>query len=96
MDTAWIALIGTVFGGAGLKLAEGVLAKGASKQDVATSMREELRKDQSTLKDELRTAEKELDNWKMKYYALLEDYLDMKSQVAHAPVKPEKGKEVDW
>lgn len=91
MDTAWIALIGTLLGGAGLKVTEKVLARGGEEIDVATKMREELREESAALKEELREADKQLDLWKEKYFALMAEYLDIKSQVAHeAPVKKEK------
>lgn len=83
MDTAWIALIGTVFGGAGLKIIESFLARGQGKVDAATSMREELRKESTSLREELRVVEKDLDAWKEKYFMLLQEYLELKSQFAH-------------
>jgi len=83
MDTAWIALIGTVFGGAGLKMIESVLSRGQSKSDAATAMREELRKESTSLREEMRVVEKDLDAWKEKYFLLLQDYLELKSQFVH-------------
>jgi hypothetical protein len=50
MDTAWIALIGTFFGGAGLKIVESFLSKGQGKVDAATAMRDELRKESTALR----------------------------------------------
>lgn len=88
MDTAWIALIGTLAGGAGLKVVEKVLSSGAEKTDTASKLREELRKDQTELKEELRRVDHELDQWKEKYFLLLQEYLEVKSQVAHEPEKP--------
>lgn len=97
MDTAWIALIGTIFAGAGLKLMESFLARGQGKNDTATAMRAELRKETADLKDELRQVEKDLDEWKEKYFLLLQDYLEVKSQIAHQVPKPEEKKEdEDW
>lgn len=83
MDTAWIALIGTVFGGAGLKLIESFLARGQGKSDAAAAMRDELRKESTTLREELRVVEKDLDAWKEKYFLLLQEYLELKSQIAN-------------
>lgn len=94
MDTAWIALIGTLFGGVVLKLIESILARGNNRIDYATNMRDELRKDSVALKEELRQAEKDLDGWKEKYFLLLQEYLEVKS--AHGPVKPEKKRGDDW
>lgn len=97
MDTAWIALIGTIVGGAGLKTIEKFLARGGERIDTATDMRDELRKDLASSKDEARLLEKELDLWKEKYFQLLQEHLDTKSQLAHVkgPVKPEN-KGGDW
>lgn len=99
MDPAWIALIATVFGGAGLKFIEGVLAKGQKKIDTASQIREELRKEGQSLKaeavglrEEIRSVEKELDAWKEKYFLLLQEFLEVKAML---PDKKED-KEVEW
>lgn len=94
MDTAWIALIGTLFGGVILKTVESILARSSKRTDTATAMREELRKEQSVLKEELRTAEKELDLWKEKYFLLLQEYLEVKSELGPRTVKKDKAD--DW
>lgn len=94
MDTAWIALIGTLFGGAALKIVEGLFAKGTTKVDLATSLREELRKESTQLKEEVRLAEHELDTWKEKYYNLYQEYIDIKQQVPKGPV--DRGGEEEW
>lgn len=103
MDTAWIALIGTLLGGAGLKIIESFLSRGQKKVDTATAMREELRKESDSLKsdaaklrEEIRQVEKDLDAWKEKYFLLLQEYLEIKSQIAHALPKEEDKKEKDW
>lgn len=90
MDVAWIALVGTLCGGAGLKIIENVLARGGKKIDTATVMREELRRDLKTARDDVHLLEKELDTWKEKYFQLLQEHLDIKSYVAHnRPVQNE-------
>lgn len=58
MDPAWIALISTFVGGIGLKLAEKWLARGQVRQDTATALREELRKESLALREEVRQVEK--------------------------------------
>jgi predicted phage gp36 major capsid-like protein len=92
METAWIALIATLFGGAGLKIIESVLARGQKRVDTATQLREELRregealkKDAAELREEIRKVEQELDAWKEKYFILLQEFLEIKSQLAHEP-----------
>ena len=92
MDTAWIALIGTVFGGAGLKVVEKILSQGQARDDAATQIREELRKESTDLREELRLVEKALDEWKEKYFILLQLYLEIKSGSAiPIPEKKEGG-----
>lgn len=83
IDTAWIALIGTVFGGAGLKVIEKVLSSGQGKIDAATQLRDELRKESTALREEIKAVEKELDQWKEKYFMLLQEFLEIKSHIAH-------------
>lgn len=96
MDTAWIALIGTLFGGVVLKAVEGILARGSKKTDTATAMRDELRKESVSLREELRVVEKELDAWKEKYFLLLQEYLEIKSAIGHQPEDEPKKEGTDW
>jgi len=79
IDPAWIAVIGTVFGGAGLKGIESVLSRGKNKQDYAIKLREELREEIRVLKEELARIDHDLDEWKNKYYALLDDFIKAKN-----------------
>ena len=88
MNSAIIALIGTIFGGAGLKVIEALLNRSKNKMDerkseadIATGMREELRKEVASLKDELRRVEGELDTWRQKYYDLLEQFIQVKNSL---------------
>lgn len=73
-NPALLALIGTIFGGAGLKLVEGLLNKSKTQTDVAAQIRAELRTDVQALRDEIRKVETELDEWKTKYYDLLDQF----------------------
>jgi uncharacterized protein YlxW (UPF0749 family) len=93
MDPAWIALISTFVGGIGLRIAEKFLARGQVKQDAATALREELRKESTSLREEMRIVEKELDQWKEKYFTLMQQYLDLKAQLNQKPAQ--KGDD-DW
>lgn len=102
MEAAWIALVATLFGGAGLKTIEGFLARGQKKDDAAKQIREELRQEGQTLKqeavtlrEEIRQVEKELDNWKERYFVLLQEHLEIKAKCADhiGRVAPEEVKE---
>lgn len=100
MDAAWIALVATLFGGAGLKAIESFLSRGQKRVDTATALREELRKEgeslkkeAATLREEIRSVEKELDSWKEKYFGLMEQFIEIKNELGHVL---EKEEEVKW
>jgi septal ring factor EnvC (AmiA/AmiB activator) len=77
---ALLALGGAVLGGSGLKVIEHWLNKSKDKIDVAKDFRQELRTDLSETKKELDRVEEELDKWKEKYYALLQENLELKQR----------------
>ena len=79
-----IALIGTIFGGAGLEFVKRWLGKAKDKDDTATALRNELRGELTSLKTELSNVERELDEWKAKYYDVVEKYLTVKIQYENA------------
>lgn len=75
MDIALIALLGTFFGGAGMKVIEHFLNKKGKAEDLATQMRKELRDDLATLRTELKEEARESDEWKGKYWELKTELL---------------------
>lgn len=89
MDAALLALIGTIFATIGLEGVKHIFSRGQKKVDAATEMRQELRKEGESLKEEaaklreeIRNVEKELDAWKEKYFLLLQEYLELKATLA--------------
>lgn len=72
ISQAWLALIGAILGGSGLKFIEHYLSRPKIKDDSATAFRNELRQEMISLRTELRAAETDLDMWKAKYYDILE------------------------
>jgi hypothetical protein len=66
-----IALVAAIFGGAGLKLLENIFSRSQAKSDLATQLREELRRDVAALREEIDDIDESLDSWKQKYYNLL-------------------------
>lgn len=66
-----MALIGVVFGGAGLKLIESIMTRDKDKADVATQFREELRTEVSGLRDELHILDDRLNKSRQMYYTIL-------------------------
>lgn len=78
LDPAWIALIGTVFGGVGFKIIEALLGRTGVKDTTATNLRSELRTDLTAIKTELeklrkeaRELDHEVDQWRTKYFSLV-------------------------
>ena len=79
--TPLIALVGTIFGGAGLKLTERWLNRAKEKNDTAREIRDELRTDMAAyrkeileLKAEVDKVENEVNQWQDKYYELRDKY----------------------
>lgn len=68
---AWIALGGTIFGGAGLKIFEQFLGRSKQRDDTATSLRDELRKELAEARDEAEEYREEADVWRLRYYSLV-------------------------
>lgn len=71
MAEAWMALIGVVFGGAGLKVIESIMSRDKDKADIATQFREELRSEVSGLRDELHILDDRLNKSRNMYYTIL-------------------------
>lgn len=75
---AWIALLGTLAGGSGLKFVEHILGRSKYRDTLASSLRTELRVDNSDLRienthlqEEVDRLEESVDVWRDKYYALV-------------------------
>lgn len=75
-NPAFLALLGTIFGGIGLKIVESLLTRSKTQTDLAAQIRAELRVDVQSLRDEIKRLDAELDLWKSKYYQLLETLLE--------------------
>lgn len=78
INQAWLALIGALLGGSGLKVIEHWLNRSKSKDNTATDFRNELRTDIKDLRAELAKTEAELDQWRVKYYALMDEFIKFK------------------
>lgn len=80
IDPAWIALIGTLCGGLGLKVLEHWLGKSKVKIDEATKLRDELRIEINAQRDEIKDLEQRLQ-------AALRDYYDLRDKYAEINAK---------
>lgn len=74
MNQAWIPLIAALGGGAVVKLIEIFFIPKASKEDFATKLRDELRTDIKSLRAEITRLQTDLDEWKKKYYDIIDRY----------------------
>lgn len=99
---AWIALAGSIFGGLGLKVVEYFVSRSRMKVDAskvevdaATEIREELRSEISNLRKEIDKLEDQLENWKQRYYTLLERFNEMKIKygITDYPFKEDDSKD---
>jgi archaellum component FlaC len=79
--TAIFSVIGAIFAGTGLKIVEKWLQKTKDKDDTATNLRNELRSELTALKKELADAGDSIDEWKAKYYDVIEKYILVKAQL---------------
>lgn len=80
-NQAWLALAGALLGGSGLKFIEHLLNRGKTKDDSATAMRAELREDLKVTREELDRVENEVDEWRGKYYLLVEAYQNLRADL---------------
>lgn len=84
IDPAWIALIGTVCGGVGLKVAEHWLGRNKVKVDDATQIRTELRQEITVQREEIRQLESDVNKWREEYYKLYEKYINLQTELTLA------------
>ena len=70
---AWLALIGAILGGSGLKFIEHYLSRPKIKEDTAAAFRKELREEMAILRAELKSSEADVDKWRDSTYALREE-----------------------
>lgn len=80
LDPAWIALIGTLCGGLGLKLLEHWLGKSKVKIDEASKLRDELRVEITAQREEIKALEAEVDRWRKDYYDLRDRYSTLNTE----------------
>lgn len=79
-NAGFVALVGTIFGGAGLKVIESWLGKAKERATEAQGIREELRKEIDNLRTQLERADAEekrleglVEEWRAKYYDLRDE-----------------------
>ena len=80
LDPAWIALIGTLCGGIGLKVLEHWLGRSKVKMDEASKFRAELRTEIVAGREEIKALETEVDKWRKEYYDLRDKYTNLNTE----------------
>lgn len=84
VDPAWIALIGTLCGGVGLKVTEHWLGRSKIKIDDASKIRDELRLEIAAQREEIKALEEEAAKWREEYYDLRDKYVEIQTQLTIA------------
>jgi hypothetical protein len=84
LDPAWIALIGTVVATVGLKITEHWLNRNKSSTDDAKQIREELRSQIVSQREDIERLEADADNWRIKYYDLRDSYMKQHTELTLA------------
>jgi hypothetical protein len=79
-----LALMAAVFGGAGLKIIEGILARGSRKSDLARELRDELRQDVQSLRVEIESMRARMAIVSREYYVLYEAFNELAALAAGA------------
>lgn len=84
--TPLIALVGTIFGGVGLKVTERWLGRAKERNDAAKQIRDELRTDMATYRSEILTLKAEVDKvedevvaWQEKYFEMRDKYSTLRA-----------------
>lgn len=80
LDPGWIALLGTLGGGTGLKVVEHFLNKGQTKTNEASKIREELRTQIEDQRTEIRRLEEQVEDWRNKYYDLRDAHIKLQTE----------------
>lgn len=84
LDPAWIALIGTVCGGVGLKLTEYWLGRNKVRTDDASRIRDELRMEITAQREEIKQLETDVEKWRNEYYDLRDKYINLQTELTLA------------
>jgi dsDNA-specific endonuclease/ATPase MutS2 len=78
MNSILVLLIGVLGGSFGVELIKSLFGLSKIKFDDATKIRAELHTEVTTLRQEIRSLQKDLDYWKGEYYTLLQKYNEEK------------------
>lgn len=81
-----IGLGSAIFGGTALKFIDIFYNKGVSKDNLATQLRSELREDAQDLQKRVDSLTDEVDEWKSRYYNVLDGFYQLRKELFDAGV----------
>lgn len=84
MDPALLALVGTVVGTIGLRVIEHWLTRGKVKIDDAARIRDELRMEVTSQREEIKQLETDAIKWRNEYYDLRDKYIQLQTELTLA------------
>ena len=84
MDPALLALVGTVAGTIGLRVIEHWLTRGKVKIDDAARIRDELRMEVTSQREEIKQLETDAVKWRNEYYDLRDKYIQLQTELTLA------------
>ena len=84
IDPTVTAVVGTIFGGVGLRLVEHWLSRNKVRVDDAARIRDELRLEITAQREEIKQLEDDVDKWKNEYYDLRDKYVQIQTELTLA------------
>lgn len=93
MDPTVIALAGTVFGGVGLKVAEHWLGRSKIKVDDAARLRDELRIEITSQREEIKQLEAAVEKWRDQAYKSREECTALQTELTIIKAELQRTKE---
>lgn len=84
LNPAVLALIGTIIATVGVKILERWLGKADRSTTDAAQIRLELKEQVASYKEEIRRLEDEVDEWRGKYYAVMEELVAKRIELQNA------------
>jgi hypothetical protein len=78
LDPGWVALLGTIFGGVGLKVAEKWLSKGRENAEANAQQGRDYRLEIKELTDRMDVVEKREEEWREKYFKSQEENAELR------------------
>lgn len=76
-----IAALSAAFGGAGVKIVESIIKRQKRTVDTTSQIRQELRSEAESLRKENNQLLEELDEWKRRYFEILQELNNMKLEL---------------